>query len=173
MILALIGVVTMGSFATVAAQEATPEAAPSSASGEPAVGDTVTYIGDDDREWGTITVNQIVDPFEDYDPDYGAPDRGYRYIAVEITVEATGSRDLEVQQYDLLLQDDQGFLYGYAYITLTDDQAEKTPELEDTTLAAGDSVTGWVFFQAVNSAQLSHIFWQPDSGRLLTLAKVD
>jgi hypothetical protein len=172
MILALIGVVTMGSFATVAAQDATPEAENAPASGEPAVGDTVVYIGNDGKEAGTITVNQVVDNFEDYDSDFGEPDRGYHFVALEVTIENTGSKTIEAQTYDVLLQDTDGFLYGYAFISRTEEQEEDQPELEDIELEGGDSVTGWVFYQVVDGATLSHVFWQPDSGRLVTIAKI-
>lgn len=173
MILTLIGVMSIGTFATVAAQDGTPEAESSPASGEPAIGDTVVYFGDDGKEWGTITVNQLIDPFEDFDSDFGSPDRGYHFVATEVTIENTGSKVIEVQSYDLLVQDQEGFLYGNAYVSRTEDQEAEQAELEDIELEAGDSVTGWVFYQVIDGSSPSHLYWQPDSGRLITIAKVD
>lgn len=172
LVIALIGSLTIGSVVTVFAQDATPVANPPATGADPAVGDSVPYIGSDGQEWARVTVEEVIDPFDDYDASSGAPDRGNRWVALRITVEDTGSKAVEVSSFDFIVQDDQGFLYGNSFISRTEEQEAAEPEFEDANLAPGDSVTGLLFFQVVDDAQLSHIFWEPDSGRLVTLANV-
>lgn len=170
--LGLIATLTIGSTATAIAQDATPEANAPAASGDPAVGDTVSYIGSDGDEWATVTIEEVIDPFEDYDPDFGEPERGNRWVALSVTVVASGDKAVEVQPYDFVVQDDQGFLYGDGFMSRTEEQEAEAPQLEDANLAPGDEVTGLMFFQVIDDAQLAHVFWQPDSGRLVTVAKI-
>ena len=48
------------------------------------------------------------------------------------------------------------------------------PLLEDTvSLAAGDSETFTVVFEVFEGEELAHIFWQPDSGVLITAAQLE
>jgi hypothetical protein len=164
---------SIGSTATAFAQDATPEvpeAGAPTAGSDPAVGDTVSYIGSDGDEWAQVTVEEVIDPFEDYDPDFGEPERGNHFVALQITITATGDKAVEVSPYDILIQDEQGFLYGNSFISRTEEQEADAPEFEEANLAPGDEVSGLMFFQVIDDAQLSHIFWQPDSGRLVTIA---
>lgn len=173
--LGLIATLSIGSIATTFAQDATPDvpAANAPAAGsDPSVGDTVSYIGSDGDEWAQVTVKDVTDPFEDYDADFGEPERGNHWVALEITVVASGDKAVEVSPYDFVIQDEQGFLYGDSFISRSDEQEADAPELEDANLAPGDEVSGLLFFQVIDDAQLAHIFWQPDSGRLVTIANV-
>jgi hypothetical protein len=116
-----------------------------------------------------VTIENVIDPFEDYDPDFGEPERGTRWVALQVTVVASGDKAVKVQPYDFVVQDEQGFLYGNGFISRTEEPEADAPELEDANLAPGDEVSGLMFFQVVDDAQLSHIFWQPDSGRQLSV----
>ncbi|HET8522063.1 MAG TPA: DUF4352 domain-containing protein, partial [Thermomicrobiales bacterium] len=180
----LLAALMMGSIATVAtvaAQDATPTAspaAPSSAqasgatSADPAVGTAVSYVGNDGNEIAQITAEQVIDPFKDYDSSFGGPDRGNRYVAIQVTVTATGDKALEVSSFDFALQDEQGFIAGSPYVSRTDEQEKADPEFEDTNLAPGDSVSGLLFFEVFGDAQLAHLFYQPESSRLITVANL-
>lgn len=174
LIIALLGAFVAGSVGTVAAQDATPEgpqAGPSGAAGDPAVGEAVVYVNEQGDEAAQVSVDEIIDPFEDYDEGAG-PERGSRYVAVRITVEATGEDAVEVSTFDIGLQDSQGFFVGDALVFRTEEQEEADPELEDANLAPGDSVSGLLFFAIFEENTIDHIFWQPESGRLITLANV-
>jgi hypothetical protein len=113
----------------------------------------------------------MTDPFEDYDESF-APDRGNRFVAVHITIENTGSKTLEYNSFDFLAQDDQGFLFGDAFIVRDDQVEQKDPALESGEIDAGDSVTGFLAFQVPNDANLVRLYFAPESGRLITLADV-
>lgn len=180
-VLLTLGFGSIASITHATAQEATPENRPApsaaqdeakSSSADPAVGDTVSYVDENGDEIATVTVDEVIDPFEDYDPDFGEPERGYRFVGLRVTIENTGSGTLELQSFDFSVQDDQGFLLGTAFVSRTDEQDEADPQLEDVELAEGESATGLLIFELYQDSQPVHIFWQPDSGRLITLARI-
>jgi hypothetical protein len=176
MVLALLGAFVVGSVGSVVAQDATPEgpaAGPGGeAGGDPAVGEPAIYVNEQGDEAAQVTVDEIIDPFEDYDQEFTEPERGTRFVAVRITVEATGEDAVEVSTFDFLLQDSQGFLASSPFLSRTEEQEEADPELEDANLAPGDSVSGLLFFMIFEENGIDHILWQPDSGRLITVAAV-
>jgi hypothetical protein len=88
------------------------------------------------------------------------------------SVVATGDKAVEVSPYDVIIQDEQGFVSGSRFISGTEEQEVSAPEFEDAHLAPGDEVSGLWFFAVIDDAQLAHIFWQPDSGPLVTIANV-
>ena len=59
----------------------------------PAVGETSPIFSEDGNEMGSITVNNIIEPFEAYDAGY-EPLRGYHYVIVEVTIANAGSRPM-------------------------------------------------------------------------------
>ncbi|MGH2531121.1 MAG: DUF4352 domain-containing protein [Thermomicrobiales bacterium] len=177
MIVALLGVFVVGSVASVTAQDATPEApqagpaGDAAGGGDPAVGEAAIYINEQGEEAAQVTIEEVIDPFEDYDEGDG-PDRGYRFVALRITVEATGEDAVDVSAFDFLLQDSQGFLWNDTLVFRAEEQEEADPEMEDANLAPGDSVSGLLFYTLYADNDVDHIFWQPESGRLITVAKV-
>jgi hypothetical protein len=167
MIVALLGAFAVGSVGTVvgvAAQDATPEAPQT-------VGDLAVYVDDQGDEVARATVEEVIDPFEDYE-EGSDPERGTRFVAIRLTVEATGEDAVEVQANDLSLLDSQGFWLGDSTVYRTEDQEAEDPLLEDTELAPGDSVSGLILFVAFEENDIDQVFWQPESDRLITLANV-
>src|SRR5262245_22644452 len=88
------------------AQDGTPAAG---CAGDPAVGDTVAVVGPDGEPVIDLTVTELIDPFEDYDPR-GAPARGQRYVVVQVDVEAVGPRPFAIDPSAFTLQDADGFV---------------------------------------------------------------
>ncbi|MGH2559662.1 MAG: DUF4352 domain-containing protein [Thermomicrobiales bacterium] len=176
MIVALLGAFVVGSVGAVNAQDATPEApqtgpAGDATGGDPAVGEAAIYVNEQGDEVAQVTVDEVIDPFEDYDEGSG-PERGSRFVAIRLTIEATGEDAVEVSTFDFGLQDSQGFFVGDSLVFRTEEQEAADPELEDANLAPGDSVSGLMFFSVFADNDVDHIFWQPDSGRLITVAAV-
>lgn len=171
MIVALLGAFVVGSagIAGAAAQDSTPEAAQTG--GDPAVGDAVAYVNEQGDEVAQITVDEIIDSYEEYEEGYD-PERGTRYVAVRFTVEATGEDPVPVEIYDLSLVDSQGFWIGYDSVYRTAEQEADDPPLEDTELAPGDSVTGLVFFVVFEENDVDQVIWQPEGDRLIPVADV-
>lgn len=138
---------------------------------DPAIGDTVTYYTEDGDEAGNVTVESIERGWEEYDEFY-EPEAGTEYVAFVVTVESTISRGaIDVSSYDFSLQTAQGYLWSNAFASSED---ADPPLLEDDlSLAAGDAETFTIVFQVFEGEELAHIFWQPDSGVLITAAQLE
>jgi hypothetical protein len=168
-----------GSGALVAtADEATPQAdqgdfADGGGSNpiDPAIGDAVTYYTEDGQEAGTVTAVEIERGWEDYDEFY-EPEAGTEYVAFTITVESTIERGaIDVSNFDFSLQTAQGLLWSSSFVN---SETAEPPLLEDeVSLAAGDSEEFTIVFQVYEDEELAHLFWQPDSGVLLTVAQLE
>jgi hypothetical protein len=172
MIVALLGAFALGSagmVAGVAAQDATPEA--SQTGGDPAVGDAVAVGDEHGDEVAQIAVEEIIDPYEEYEEGYD-PERGTRYVAVRLTIAATGEDPVQVDDYNISLADTQGFWLGTTSVYRTAEQEDADPLLEDTELAPGDSVTGLLFYTVFEENDVDQVFWQPAGDRLIPVADV-
>lgn len=153
-----------GTVFTVSAQnDATPEAR-----AESGTGDEIVVVDQDGDDLARFTISEIQDPFKDYE-DFSAPERGTRYLAVMMTIENLGERDLDFNTFDLILRDEDGFIYGTAFVSLPDGGPA---ELESESLATGDSLEGIVIFSLLNDAAPSDLFYAP-SERLVTLHEFD
>ncbi len=169
---------TGGSAALTVAQDATPTALEQLAGSEtgnnpvdPKIGDTVTYYGEDGSEIGLITVESIERGWDAYD-EYYEPEDGAEYVAFVITVESTIPRGaIDVEDYDFSLQTANGYLWGTAFVN---SEAADPALLDDTvSLAADDAETFTVVFQVIEGEALGHLYWQPDSGVLITAAQLE
>lgn len=152
--------------ASIAAQdsEATPEADATAAIGEP-----VSYLSESGSEIATLTVTQMVRPWDEYDEFYD-PQTGTEYVAFEIEVEHLGRRgDLVIRGFDFRLQDVDGFLISQAF-TDAADGAELSPTEEDLAIAPGETKSVVVVFQVIEGIELSNLYWLPDYDRMITLA---
>ena len=162
------------SAAGIAAQDATPAADAPIAGGtvDPAVGDVVTYVDVSGNPVANVTVDQVERDWQDYG-EYDEPDPGVEYVAFTVTVESVVNRgSVEVSDFDFTLQDTGGFLWGTAYASAADG-VEVTPLEDDLSLVSGESATFLVVFEVLQGQELAHVFWQPDSGRLITLASLE
>ena len=168
---------TGGTAALTVAQDATPSALDQLAGSEaenpvdPKIGDTVSYYGEDGSEVGLVTIESIERGWDAYD-EYYEPEEGTEYVAFVVTVESTIERGaIDVENYDFSLQTANGYLWGTSYAS---SEAADPPLLEDTvSLASGDSETFTVVFQVLEGEALGHLFWQPDSGVLITAAQLE
>lgn len=158
------------------AQEATPSASESSSApgsaANPAVGDEVRYITESGSEVARLRVFEVVVPWEEYG-EYYEPDPGTVYIAFVVEIMNLGSRgNLIVRGDDFRVQDVDGFFYSRAY-TDADSPAEIVPT--ESEVAIGPDETGElvVVYAVLDGVQLSHLFWQPDYDRLITVANLD
>ena len=174
-LLAVLGAMLLMSVSAIGslAQDATPAAGVDAGNaGDPAVGDTVTYIDESGNPIATATVDNVERGWQEF-AEYYEPEGGTEYVALTLTVNSeVGRGTLEVSGFDFSLQDSDGFLWGTAFV----DAAEGTeivPLEDDLNLGAGESATFLVVFEVLEGQQLTHVFWQPDSGRLITLAMLE
>ena len=121
------------------------------------------------NEVATITVTEYADPFEEYDQELASPDRGYKIVAVQVEVEVTGESAVDVSDFDIVLQDDSGFLWGSAYVPLPEDG--DLAAFEGDNLAPGDTAAGVIAYQIPDDATALRVFYAPSSpSRLYLLA---
>jgi len=137
------------------AQQATPE-----------IGTEIPYLELDGDEIGTVTVLDVVDPFDDFS-EFFDPEEGTRYVMVEVQVRSIDD-DIEVNPYDFGLLTSDGFLYRPAFVSRPEGGGGPL-DLENTELEEGDDVSGAVFFAVPEEAELGHLTWAPEFDRLLLL----
>lgn len=136
-----------------------------------AQGDLVEFLASDGRPAATISVDGVAAPLEDYDSSY-APQRGFEYVGVQVTIENSGNSDFEVDAYDFVIVDAQGFIY-YNYGVYRSEEAEaQLPTLQyNEALAPGETVSGVVTFQVLAGTEPGFIYYSPGSDRQIRLAE--
>ncbi len=150
MVFAIIG----AAFATTPAHAQTDPAAPG-----PGFGESVPFFGQDGSPIGSVTIDEIVEPFEAYGSG-NEPLRGYYYALVNVTVTNTASRPVSVEPSSFRVFDSDGFQLQSAYLYLTSEDAPVFLEYTDA-LAPGDSVSGAVAFQVYSQAPIERIVYSP------------
>jgi len=81
----------------------------------PALGDSVSIV-DSEGGSGSVTVSEVVDPFEDVDPGQTSPEGG-RFVMVTLVYENTSDGRFFVEPYGLLLRDENGNLWSATSVT--------------------------------------------------------
>lgn len=134
-----------------------------------AIGETISYISESGSEIATLTVLQMVRPWDEFDEFYD-PQTGTEYVAFEIEVTHLGRRgELVLRGFDFRLQDVDGFLLSQAW-TNSAEGADLVPSEDDVAIASGDTATIVVVFQVIEGIDLSNLYWLPDYDRMITLA---
>ena len=134
---------------------------------DPQFDDVVTLFATSGDPIATFTVTGAETGWDDYE-EYSEPERGSTYLAVEISVENVSDEAWDLDPYDFVLQDAQGFAYGNSYVSVAEGADPEV--LEDAvTIDGGDTWEGVVIFEIFKNQPLAHLFWS-DSGVLLTLA---
>jgi hypothetical protein len=137
--------------AVATAQETTPG---------PAVGETSPIFSEDGSEMGSITVDNILEPFENYDAGYD-PQRGYHYAVLEVSITNTGSRPMTVDPNALRVIDTDGFVADTGFIVASATDAPVFLEYLDA-LGPGDSAVGAIAYQIFNDSAIARIVYAPD-----------
>lgn len=140
------------------AQDATPAPEGSFLLGEP-----VSIPGLSGEEIGTITVTEIVDPFDLYLANY-PPVYGYHYVLATVTVANTGPRPLPVDPRSFVLHDTDGFLSVPVSIRRPDDDTQQ-PDFASQELATGGNNSGVIGFQVLNGSTLARMTYSPGSAQ--------
>lgn len=133
----------------------------------PELGAPVAILGQDGAQVAQITVTDVVDPFETYDPGY-PPERGYRMVLVTVTVEATGTQPFSFNPSNIYLVDDAGYLANSVSTVIPEDAGITLLAFQD--VAPGTPLTGSITLQAFTAATLGSIVYWPQSDRLVPLA---
>lgn len=135
-----------------------------------AQGDAVEFLSSDGQPAATLTVDGVVSPLKDYDTSY-APQRGFEFVGVQVTIENTGSQVFSVDPYDFVFVDAQGFVSSSYGVVRTTEAEAQTPSLQSADLAAGQKASGLVTFQVLAGTEPGLIYYGPSSDRQVRLAE--
>ncbi|MCC6704801.1 MAG: DUF4352 domain-containing protein [Thermomicrobiales bacterium] len=122
----------------------------------PAAGDTVEVLDNNARPLVNVTVDDWLDPLPDVDPS-SQPNRGYHFAGAVLTIENVGGNTWPVDPYSFKMIDTDGYRNSGTSAWRSDPEI---PDLGYDDLAAGDSVTGLLAFQAFNTAQPAFIVFE-------------
>jgi hypothetical protein len=136
----------------------------------PALGESVSIV-DSEGGSGSVTVSEVVDPFEDVDPGQTPPEGG-RFVMVTLVYENTSDDRFFVEPYGLLLRDENGNLWSATSVTRLE-ETELVPDITSAQLAPGDRLSGAVVFVVPEGTGLAGIYTSPVSGQLLQLAELE
>ena len=136
----------------------------------PALGEPVSIV-DSEGGSGSVTVSEVVDPFEDVDPSQTPPEGG-RFVMVTLVYENTSDDRFFVEPYGLLLRDANGNLWSATSVTRLE-ETELVPDITSAQLAPGDRLSGAVVFVVPEGVGLAGIYTSPVSGQLLQLADLE
>ena len=132
-------------------------------------GDAITVVDDRGNEILEITVNEVIVDWDDFS-SFSTPDRGYYYLALNVTVENISDDEQEFSDFDFMVRDEFGFLYGTTFVSIDEESpSADIGELESDDIDAGDSMTGLVIFALPNEGAIVDAFYAP-YGRLITIA---
>ena len=131
------------------------------------VGATTPFVGPEGDEIGQVTVNQIIDPFQDYDPST-PPQRGNRYVLIDVTIANTGTRSLRADSGQFLLVDREGFVASPTYVALADPSLTEFPYGD---LPSGALQSGVIGFQTLVGTEVAAVIFAPTSERHLVVAE--
>jgi hypothetical protein len=157
---------------SVLAQDSTPVDGPIRNVPNPKIGDTVSYITESGSEIARLRATEIVLEWDEYSTYY-VPTTGFVYVAIVVDVTNFGSRgSLVVRADDFRLQDVDGFFYTRSWADAAEN-AELVPAEGEVAVRSGQTETLVLVYQVLEGVELSHLFWQPDYERLLTIADLN
>jgi hypothetical protein len=134
-----------------------------------APGAKVSVVDPNGQPFADITATEIIDPLKDFDPS-NAPQRGFEFAGVNITVTNTGSAPLQIDPSDFNIVDADGFASAYYGVYRTDAGKAAAPDF-DTSAAIdpGKSATGIISFQVLKGSVVNQVLYVPN-GRFVEIA---
>ena len=156
-----------GSTVSIFAQ-ATPEA---SGSGGPALGDAVVIPDANGDPALQIAVTELNDP----DDNATGADRGFHIVSAQVVVNNPTDADVEFNSYAIQLIDGEGFVASQAFISRDSADYDARPDFSESTVPAGESITGWLFYQVINGAETAWIVYSDSfvNQQFVVLANID
>ena len=132
-----------------------------------APGTDVPLVGSDGGNLGSLTITNMTDPFESFDPS-SPPDHGMRYVTVDASFKNAGRRTLDANPDDLFLIDSDGFVNRAVNAHRADRSDPDFKRVGD--LAPDAKAEGVVAFQVPLSAAPSEIVYQPSNDQIIVVA---
>ena len=133
--------------------QATPEADDTAGEAGPALGDAVVLFDSRGDELLQIAVTEMVDP----DDAIEGADRGFFWVGIQVVVSNSSDSDVDFNAYAIQLVDEQGFIYNQGFASRDDEDYTARPDFTESTVPAGEAISGWIFYQVVNGATIDWI----------------
>jgi hypothetical protein len=134
----------------------------------PELGTAVSWFGAEGTEVAKVTVDDLVDPYQDYDPN-SPPQRGFHFVVISVTIENTGTRPVNVDPSAFAVVDADGFLARSSYLSRSAEDTASNPDLQYAELAAGATVSGVIGFQVLNGVEVERVVFMPEGNSIITL----
>lgn len=152
----------IGSLQSAVAQ-ATPTASDSSG---PGVGDVVVLFDNQGNETAHIAVTDLVDP----DESVTRVDRGFHWISIQIVVENVSDRPFSYNSFGPAVIDAEGFATNPSFVSRANEDEDVRPAFPTGEVPAGETASGWAFFQVFNSTVPTLITYTDVSDQFTVLA---
>lgn len=141
-------------------------------SGEPfasGIDAPVTWMDASGNPVATLTLNEVVFDFQDYDPEVNSwPDFGYTYQMVRFTIENVSDKAIIIERGTFYLVDDFGNVHSDSGLRMAD---ESQPLMEgDVALASGESVQHMGLYETPAHSQTQLFNWRPTGEANLLIA---
>ncbi len=120
-----------------------------------APGTAVTILDTTGAPMAEVTVNGVTDPFTGYE-SFSAPQRGSRYILLDVTVTNTGSGVLSTSPSDFWVVDADGFVLSSTFATRTD---QTLPDFDYIDLNPGESQQGAIVYEIFEGVPPAQVTW--------------
>jgi hypothetical protein len=133
------------------------------------LGEPLTFVDADGITRGTVTVSEIADPFQEFDPGR-PPEEGMKYVLLTVQFEAAADQQFDAEPWMIVLQGADGTLWTYNSVPRPEGQI--VPDLQGQTLAPGNRISGVIGYVVPADAQLDQVLFTPTSSRLATLVDV-
>jgi hypothetical protein len=135
----------------------------------PQVGDQVSFVSESGSEVARLRVAEVVLEWDEFS-EYYVPSPGSQYVAIVVEITNFGSRgSLIVRADDFRLQDVDGFFYSRSWADAAEG-SEMIPAEAEIGVSSGDTEQVVLVYEVLTGVTLSHLFWQPEYERLLTIA---
>lgn len=134
--------------------------------GPAGLGEPVTIVDPEGLVRGSVTIKEVADPYTGNDPA-SPPPEGMRFVIVTTTFEAAPDQSLDAQPYQIVLQDDDGFMYATQYVPRPAEAVSKMPDLQGQLMAPDNRISGAISFIVPADAAIDRIVYQPANDRLV------
>lgn len=138
----------------------------------PSIGDPVSYITESGSEVAELRASEVILEWDGFN-EYYVPSPGKQYMVVVVEVTNLGTRGmLIVRSDDFRLQDADGFFLSRSWADASED-SEIIPSESEVGVAPGETEDVVLVYEVLTGVGLSHLFWQPEFERLITIANLD
>lgn len=138
-----------------------------SAQGATTTGEAVSILDAAGQPLLELSVDSFTPDFQGYDRSY-APDRGFEYAHITVTMTNVGAGPFSINTYGFRLIDAEGFASDSAFVSI--DETAAPPMLDSSPLEPGDTRSGSVVFMVLAGTEAAAVAYSVTYERLSFLA---